>query len=219
MLEADACEIYTDVDGVYTTDPRLLPEARKMDRVSYDEMLELASLGAGVMHSRSIEFAKKFSVPIHVRNSSFSDVPGTMIGSRVGIGRSRRQRRGPDEERSPGDDRRRARSTRRELRDVFEDRRRNVAVDMIVQNVGADGTADISFTVLATICRPSQAVEEAAEELGPRRRARRQRVESLDRRPGHGHANRRGRRMFRALADAGINIDASPPAKSRFRCW
>ena len=78
VLRADACEIYTDVDGVYTTDPRVLPQARRVTQISYDEMLELASLGAGVMHSRSIEFAKKFSVPIHVR-SSFSDVPGTMI--------------------------------------------------------------------------------------------------------------------------------------------
>ena len=78
VLAADACEIYTDVDGVYTTDPRVLPEARRMQRVSYDEMLELASLGAGVMHNRSIEFAKKFQVPIHVR-SSFSDVRGTLI--------------------------------------------------------------------------------------------------------------------------------------------
>ena len=78
VLRADACEIYTDVDGVYTTDPRHLPEARRVPQVSYDEMLELASLGAGVMHSRSIEFAKKFAVPIHVR-SSFSDIPGTMI--------------------------------------------------------------------------------------------------------------------------------------------
>ncbi len=78
VLAADACEIYTDVDGVYTTDPRVLPEARRVSRISYDEMLELASLGAGVMHNRSIEFAKKFSVPIHVR-TSFSDVPGTMI--------------------------------------------------------------------------------------------------------------------------------------------
>ena len=69
VLNADACEIYTDVDGVFTTDPRLVAEARKMDRVSHDEILELASLGAGVMHSRSIEFGKKFNVPIHVRNS------------------------------------------------------------------------------------------------------------------------------------------------------
>src|SRR5213082_810950 len=78
VLGADACEIYTDVDGVYTTDPRVVPEARKIDRISYDEMLELASLGAGVMHSRSIEFAKKYGVPIHVR-SSFSDAEGTWI--------------------------------------------------------------------------------------------------------------------------------------------
>src|SRR5947199_7418435 len=80
------CEIYTDVDGVYTTDPRIVPEARKIDAISYDEMLELASLGAGVMHSRSIEFAKKYGVPIHVR-SSFSDAEGTWI---VGEGAARR---------------------------------------------------------------------------------------------------------------------------------
>ena len=80
VLGAGACEIYTDVDGVYTTDPRVVPEARKIDRISYEEMLELASLGAGVMHSRSIEFAKKYGVPIHVR-SSFSDAEGTWIVS------------------------------------------------------------------------------------------------------------------------------------------
>ncbi len=71
VLGAAGCEIYTDVDGVYTTDPRIVPEARKIDRISYDEMLELASLGAGVMHSRSIEFAKKYGVPIHVRRLVF----------------------------------------------------------------------------------------------------------------------------------------------------
>ena len=115
VLNADACEIYTDVDGVFTTDPRLVAEARKMDRVSHDEILELASLGAGVMHSRSIEFGKKFSVPIHVRNSaSFSDEPGTIIGTRVGVGRPGRERRGAHQERSPDHDRRRARSARHE---------------------------------------------------------------------------------------------------------
>src|SRR5947208_1906474 len=72
------CEVYTDVDGVYTTDPRIVPQARKIEAISYDEMLELASVGAGVMHSRSIEFAKKFHVPLQVR-SSFSDVEGTWI--------------------------------------------------------------------------------------------------------------------------------------------
>ena len=78
VLQADECEIYTDVDGVYTTDPRVLPEARRVTQIGYDEMLELASLGAGIMHNRSIEFGKKFGVPIHVR-SSMTDTPGTMI--------------------------------------------------------------------------------------------------------------------------------------------
>src|SRR5207248_3701910 len=80
---AVGCEVYTDVDGVYTTDPRLVPEARKIDVVSYDEMLELASVGAGVMHSRSIEFAKKFSVPVQVR-SSFTDALGTWVVPEAG---------------------------------------------------------------------------------------------------------------------------------------
>ena len=77
-LKAGICEIFTDVDGVYTCDPRLVPQARKLDHISYDEMLELASRGAGVMHARSIELGKKFNVPIHVR-SSFTDTAGTMI--------------------------------------------------------------------------------------------------------------------------------------------
>jgi aspartate kinase len=78
VLGAEICEIYTDVDGVYTADPRLVPQARKLATISYDEMLEMAAAGAKVMHSRSIEFGKKFSVPIHVR-SSLTDSPGTMI--------------------------------------------------------------------------------------------------------------------------------------------
>lgn len=78
VLGAQVCEIYTDVDGVYTTDPRIVPEARKMPDISYDEMLEMAAAGAKVMHSRAIEFAKKYNVPIHVR-SSLTDEPGTMI--------------------------------------------------------------------------------------------------------------------------------------------
>lgn len=77
-LKADLCEIYTDIDGIYTTDPRIFPTAVKMDRISYDEMLELASLGAGIMHARAIEFGKKFNVTIHVR-SSMEDKPGTLI--------------------------------------------------------------------------------------------------------------------------------------------
>jgi len=82
VLGAERCEIYTDVDGVYTADPRLVPDARKVDRISYDEMLELASQGAQIMHSRAIEFGKKYDVTIHVR-SSFTDNPGTVITHEV----------------------------------------------------------------------------------------------------------------------------------------
>jgi len=78
VLKADVCEVYTDVDGVYTADPRLVPQARKIDRIAYDVMLEMAAAGAGVMHSRAIEFGKKFNVPIHVR-SSLTDAGGTLI--------------------------------------------------------------------------------------------------------------------------------------------
>jgi aspartate kinase len=143
------CEIYTDVDGVYTTDPRIVPEARKMDAISYDEMLELASAGAGVMHSRSIEFARKFDVPIQVR-SSFSDVEGTWIvpetewmqaQSVCGAALVRDEARVaisgvPDQ---PGISHR-----------VFEAvAARNIVVDMIAQNAGSAGKAAIGFTVPA----------------------------------------------------------------------
>ncbi len=77
-LKADVCEIFTDVDGVYTADPNVVPDARKLARVSYDEMLEMASLGAKVLQARSVEFAKKFAVPVHVR-STFKPDPGTLV--------------------------------------------------------------------------------------------------------------------------------------------
>ncbi|HLN27978.1 MAG TPA: aspartate kinase [Gemmataceae bacterium] len=142
------CEIYTDVDGVYTTDPRLVAQARKMDVISYDEMLELASVGAGVMHSRSIEFAKKFHVPIHVR-SSFSDVEGTWIMAEAewmrnvvvcGAAIARQEARVsidnvPDQ---PG-------VSHRIFSVIAE---HNIVVDMIAQNVGSAGRAAIGFTVL-----------------------------------------------------------------------
>jgi aspartate kinase len=141
------CEIYTDVDGVYSTDPRLIPEARKIDVVSYDEMLELASAGAAVMHSRSIEFAKKFGVPVMVR-SAFSDVEGTWIvpeaawmrdfdvcGVAVVKEEGRVSLTGvPDR---PG-------VSHRVFAALAE---RNIVVDMIAQSVGMDGRATIGFTV------------------------------------------------------------------------
>ena len=148
VLRADVCEIYTDVDGVYTTDPRILPAARRLPTISYDEMLELASLGAGVMHPRSIEFAKKFGVPVLVR-SSFKDVPGTLIvaadrttarpvsGVALAKDEARITLEGvPDQ---PGSN-----------HQLFSPLASSgIAVDMIVQNVAQAGLADISFTVPA----------------------------------------------------------------------
>jgi aspartate kinase len=142
------CEIFTDVDGVYTTDPRIVPDARKMDAISYDEMLEMASMGAGVMHSRSIEFAKKYDVPLMVRNSR-SDALGTWIvpeaewmtefpvcGCALAADEARLVLEGvPDR---PGVSHR-----------VFAAlASANVAVDMIAQSVGTGGKAAIGFTVL-----------------------------------------------------------------------
>jgi aspartate kinase len=141
------CEIYTDVDGVYTTDPRVVPEARKLDAISYDEMLELASVGAGVMHSRSIEFAKKFDVPLMVR-SSFTDTEGTWIVPEAAWMRDVdvcgaamvRDEAGvfiedvPDQ---PG-------VSHRLFSALAE---RHIVVDMIAQNVATGGKASIGFTV------------------------------------------------------------------------
>ncbi|MCX7432613.1 MAG: aspartate kinase [Planctomycetia bacterium] len=146
VLNADLCEIYTDVDGIYTTDPRMLPKARRLASISYDEMLELASLGAGVMHSRSIEFAKKFGVKVLVR-SSFKDMPGTVIlaaeestprpASGVAFAKDEARitlENVPDQ---PG-------SSHALFSQLAAS---GIAVDMIVQNVGQGGQADISFTV------------------------------------------------------------------------
>jgi aspartate kinase len=207
VLKADSCEIYTDVDGVYTTDPRIVPEARRVARISYDEMLELASAGAGVMHNRSIEFAKKFGVPVHVR-SSFSDTPGTMIAgepesaeaSVCGAASSKMEARVtvlgvPDR---PG----------AALTIFSRIAGRNIGMDMIVQNVGAAGLADISFTVMrdelpATV----RAVEEAVKELGAEGYGCDDEVSKISV-VGVGMATRPGvaETMFGALAEKGINI-------------
>ncbi len=168
VLGADACEIYTDVDGVYTTDPRIVPEARKIDRISYDEMLELASLGAGVMHSRSIEFAKKYGVPIHVR-SSFSDSAGTWI---VGEADARRLGQTVTGAALVKDE---ARVTVLGIPDrpgvVHELFRRigqaKIVVDMIVQNVATENTAEVSFTVHSDdLPETLQVAQEAARVIG-----------------------------------------------------
>ncbi|QDV24340.1 aspartate kinase [Aureliella helgolandensis] len=207
VLHADACEIHTDVDGVYTTDPRQLPEARQMSRIGYDEMLELASLGAGVMHNRSIEFAKKYGVPIHVR-SSFSDTRGTLIVSESespsapvsGAAMTRDEARitvqgVPD---NPG--------TSYELFKLLADVK--ITVDMIVQNVGEQNRADISFTVpKEELKRAAETVRFAVTRIGATGFTSDDEVSKISV-VGNGMSRQTGvaQKMFRAIADAGINI-------------
>jgi aspartate kinase len=166
-LPADVCEIYTDVDGVYTTDPNIVPEARKLDRVSYDEMLEMASLGAKVLQTRSVEYAKNYGVPVHVR-SSFNNNPGTMVVKEdesmekvvvSGIACNKQE----------------AKITVTRVADrpgvaaalfgrVAE---ANIVVDMIVQNISQDGYTDISFTVpKADYAKSMDIVKGVVKELG-----------------------------------------------------
>lgn len=146
-LKADVCEIYTDVDGVYTSDPNVVPTARKIERISYEEMLELASLGAKVLQIRSVELGMKYDVPIHVR-SSFSDVPGTwvvpeeasmekVIVSGVTASRDESKITVEDLPDTPGI----AARMFAPLADA------SISVDMIVQNQAYDGTTDLTFTL------------------------------------------------------------------------
>lgn len=146
-IKADKCEIFTDVDGVYTTDPRIVPNAKKIDRISYDEMLELASLGAGVMQSRSIEVAKKFNIDLVVRNS-FNNNEGTLITKEDesmedvlvrGVARDLSESKvtlvGVIDK--PG-------VAAEIFKKLYE---KNINVDMIIQNVSSNGKTDLSFTV------------------------------------------------------------------------
>ena len=154
-LKADLCEIYTDVDGVYTTDPRIEPKARKLDKISYDEMLELASLGAKVLQSRSVELAKKLNVNL-VTRSSFNNNEGTLITKEENI---------MEKPLVSGValDRNQARVTLRGVKDepgiaakIFNRlAKENINVDMIIQNVGLDGVTNLGFTV------PENEIEEA----------------------------------------------------------
>jgi len=146
-LGAEVCEIYTDVDGVYTADPNICPTARKINKISYEEMLEMASLGAKVLHSRSVEIAKKYNVPIHVR-SSFSQEEGTMVTMEDG-----------EMEKyvvtSVNYNRNEAKLTISDIPDVpgvaeeifMPIAQANINVDMIIQNIGSNGLAALTFTV------------------------------------------------------------------------
>lgn len=214
------CEIYTDVDGVYTADPRIVSDASKLDVISYDEMLELASLGAGVMHSRAVEFGKKYDIPIHVR-SSLNDHEGTTITKEV-----------PSMEgivvRGAALNKELVKVTIRGVPDrpgvaaeVFHTiATANVVVDDIIQNISQAGQTDLSFTVGRTDAR---AIREAAErvvgELGAKGVEIDEGIAKVSI-VGVGMRSHTGvaEKMFRALADAKVNIQMISTSEIKISC-
>ncbi len=220
VLKADVCENFTDVDGVYTADPRIVPDARKLHSISYDEMLELASLGTQVLQSRALEFAKKFKVPVHVR-SSFTDTHGTIICEEVeemeqvvvrGVALAR------DE----------AKITLQGVPDVpgiaakicAALAKRNINMDMIIQNATLTGTTDFTFTVLESDFDDALVVvEELRDELGATgvisdKNIAKVSVVGVGMRSHSGVAQT----MFTALAEAGINIQMISTSEIKISC-
>lgn len=208
-LKADKCEIYTDVDGVYTADPRVVPDARKLNEISYDEMLELASSGSKVMQSRSVEFAKKYNVIFEVR-SSFNYNPGTIVKEEVsymekvvvrGVAVDKDQAKliVSNILDKPGS----AARVFRALADA------NVMVDMIVQNVGRHGVANLTFTVpQGDSHRALKALEPVLDEIGGGQVAIHEHIAKLSV-VGVGMRSHSGvaATLFQALAESGINIE------------
>ena len=219
-IKADICEIYTDVDGIYTTDPNICPRARKMARVSYDEMLEMASLGAKVLQIRSVEFAKKYNVPVHVR-SSFSDEEGTMV---------------VNEEASMEKllvsgvtcDKNQARITLKKVPDqpgvaakVFSPvSEAGIIIDMIIQNMRSGGQTDLTFTVPETDFKQAMAIaEQVAKEIGAEEVLGDQNIAKVSV-IGVGMKNHSGvaAKMFATLASENINIRLISTSEIRISC-
>ena len=219
-IRADACEIYTDVDGVYTTDPNVCPAARKLDRISYEEMLELASLGAKVLQIRSVELAMKFKVPLWVK-SSFTDDPGTLVCeedasmedvvvSGVALDKNEARiavRNVPDK---PG--------VAAKIFGALDDRA--IVVDLIVQNTSVEGRTDVMFTVgKADLIKARDVVAKVAKQVkagGVETDDQVAKVSIV----GVGMRNHSGvaARMFRKLAEDGINIMAISTSEIRVSC-
>jgi aspartate kinase len=220
-IKADVCEIYTDVDGVYTTDPNICPAARKIDRISYEEMLELASLGAKVLQIRSVEVAMKYGVPVHVR-SSFNDRPGTMVVGEEGFeavvvaglaydkGEAKVQLVGVSDR--PG--------VVAKLFSVLAEK--NVSVDMIIQSPsrGGGSSTDVTFTVAKTdLARVKDLIETLAKELGSSSveydaEIVKVSVVGLGMRSHAGVAAK----VFGLLAAEGINIEAISTSEIKISC-
>ncbi|MGB0241524.1 MAG: aspartate kinase [Verrucomicrobiales bacterium] len=209
-IDADLCQIFTDVDGVYTCDPRVVPDARKIDEISYDEMLEMASSGTKVMQSRSVEFAKKFGVTFEVR-SSLNDNSGTIVKEETmsmesvvirGVSLERAQAKvtisGVSD--TPG--------TASKIFGAVSDA--NIIVDMIVQNVSKTGFTDISFTVNKDdVVKAEEALKPVLEELGDGASIEAQDGIAKLSMVGIGMRSHSGvaAEMFKALSEAGVNIE------------
>lgn len=209
-IDADLCQIFTDVDGVYTCDPRVVPDARKIDEISYDEMLEMASSGTKVMQSRSVEFAKKFGVTFEVR-SSLNDNPGTIVKEETmsmesvvirGVSLERAQAKVTISAVSdtPG--------TASMIFGAVSDA--NVIVDMIVQNVSKTGITDISFTVNeADVGKAEEALKPVLARLGEEATIEAQDGIAKLSVVGIGMRSHSGvaAEMFKALSEGGVNIE------------
>lgn len=219
-VKADVCEIYTDVDGVYTADPRVVPDARKIDVLSYEEMLELAASGAGVLNLRSVEFARNHGVVIHCR-SSFSNEPGTIVKEAddtmeqaiiSGVAHDTSEvkitiRDVPDR---PG----KAAAVFTRMAEA------NVNVDMIIQNVSEAGMTDISFTTpRADLVRARRAAAAAVVDLGARDWLVDDSIAKVSL-VGAGMKTHPGiaAQMFTALSDAGVNISMIATSTIRITC-
>ena len=217
---ADLCEIYTDVDGIYTTDPRIVPNAKKLEKISYDEILELASMGAQVMHPRSIEFAKKYNVPIYVR-SSLNNSKGTLICKEVpemenvfvsGATISKNDakitiRKIPDK---PG----RAASIFHEIAE------NNINVDMIIQNTSEQSLADVTFTVpKSDLKKAIITTEEIAKKIEAGEVITDSKIAKLSI-VGIGMRSHTGvaEKMFMALANEKINIQMISTSEIKVSC-
>lgn len=217
---ADVCEIYTDVDGVFTADPRICPSARKIDMLSYEEMLEMAASGAGVLQLRSVEFARNHGVVIHCR-SSFNDTPGTIV-KEADEAMEQAIISGVTHDTSE------AKVTLRDVPDMPGVAARvfnrlatdNVNVDMIIQNVSELGTTDISFTVPKDdLTRARRAVDEIVAELGARESSVDESIAKVSL-VGAGMKTHPGiaAKMFSTLADAGVNLDMISTSPIRISC-
>ena len=221
VLKASICEIYTDVDGVYTADPRKVKDAKKLDSISYEEMLEMASLGAQVMQARSIEAASKFDIPIHVR-SSFSYEEGTIISKEVrsmedvvvrGVTLNKDEAKITicDVPNKPG-----------VAAKIFSTiARANINIDMIIQNISRTGGAtDMSFTVMKSdLAKTLKVANKLSSEIGAEGVTHDEDIAKVSV-VGVGMRSHSGvaAKMFQSLADANVNIEMISTSEIKISC-